>query len=307
MGILQQPVQAKLSKLLGAEVRFENLNVSLLGGSIEARGVTVAGDDPSEPVLTVRRVRAEISVPRALKKEFVIKSLTIEAPVLSVVRHADGRTNLPKPIKGADDEGGARPDEAKEDRKPAPADDSAGGAWKLEAQRVLLVDGAVRYRAEATPGGGQALDLAAESILAELKAASGGFDFTCIVESVTSRGATPVDLGQLRLAGRADGVADLSQILKARLTATIEASDELLRADVSVPSIKPLEASVRASGAAGVAKILPLLPASVKQRVPMPPSGRVDVSVAATYANDRLAISELSVRATDVRVATAST
>ena len=38
MGFLQQPVQAKLSKLIGAEVRFDSLSMSLLGGSIEARG-----------------------------------------------------------------------------------------------------------------------------------------------------------------------------------------------------------------------------------------------------------------------------
>ena len=67
MGILQQPVQSKLSQLIGAEVRFEELKVSLLAGSIEARGVTVAGDDPARPVLTIRKVRAEISIPRALK------------------------------------------------------------------------------------------------------------------------------------------------------------------------------------------------------------------------------------------------
>src|SRR5688572_2773146 len=112
MGLLQHPVQRKLSALIGAEVTFEKLNVSLLGGSLDAYGVTVAGDDPSLPVLTIKRVRAELSLAKALKKEIVIKSLTIEWPILSIVRRADGRTNLPQRIKVADADGGEGDDGA---------------------------------------------------------------------------------------------------------------------------------------------------------------------------------------------------
>ena len=57
--------------------------------------MTVAGDDPGRPVLTIRRVRAEISVARALKKEIVIKSLSIEGPVLSIVKRATGGRTCP--------------------------------------------------------------------------------------------------------------------------------------------------------------------------------------------------------------------
>src|SRR5688500_10224175 len=96
MGLLQEPVERKLSALVGAEVTFENLSVSILSASVDARGVTVAGDDPAAPVLTIKRVRAELALAKALRKEFVVKSLTIEGPVLSVVRRADGRTNLPR-------------------------------------------------------------------------------------------------------------------------------------------------------------------------------------------------------------------
>ena len=35
----------------------------------------------------------------ALKKEFVVKSLTIEKPVVTIVRGADGGLNLPKPFR----------------------------------------------------------------------------------------------------------------------------------------------------------------------------------------------------------------
>src|SRR5678816_3734740 len=174
MRFLQQSVQAKLSKLIGAEVRFDNLSVSLLGGSIEARGVTVAGDDPGHPVLTVQRLRAEISIPRALKKEIVIKSVTIEGPVLSIVKRADGHTNLPKPGKA--ERAASSRMKTLDEVVPAERPDDAGGAWKLEAQRLLLVDGAVRFHADARPGT-EALDVSADSIVAEVKLAGGGLDF----------------------------------------------------------------------------------------------------------------------------------
>jgi hypothetical protein len=302
MGLLQQPVQAKLSKLIGAEVRFDNLSVSLLGGSIEARGVTVAGDDPAQPVLTVRRLRAEISVPRALKREIVIKSLTIEAPVVSIVRRADGRTNLPKPVRAEDEEGEAEsPARAKTVDETASGDDAPVGAWKLEAQRVLVVDGAVSYHADATPGGGEALDLSAQSVLAEVKSSGGGLDFTCIAESLGSRGAIPAALGQLKFAGRAEGVADLSQLLNARITATAEA-DGLLRAEIEIPSLRPLRAAVKATAAADVAKLVPLMPKALCDRLPPTPPGRVELRLAADYTPAELNVTELSIRAESLRL-----
>src|SRR5688572_16767914 len=96
MGLLKQPVERKLSALVGAQVTFEDLSVSVLSASVDGRGVTVAGDDAGTAVLTIERVRAELALAKALKKEFVIKSRTIEGPVLSVVRRADERTNLPR-------------------------------------------------------------------------------------------------------------------------------------------------------------------------------------------------------------------
>jgi hypothetical protein len=179
------------------------------------------------------------------------------------------------------------------------ADDS-GGAWKLEAQRVLLVDGAVRFHADA-PAGGVASDLSADSVLAEVKSAGGGLDFTCIVESLGLRGAKPVELGQLKFAGRAEGVTDLSQILAAKVNATAELG-QLLRGEISIPSLKPLRATVRASGAAEVSKFAMLLPKGVSDRLTPSGCGRVEVAINASYGEAGLAVSELSVRAADLRL-----
>ena len=43
MSLLHQPLERKLTALIGAEVSLANLKMSLLGGWIEASGVSVAG------------------------------------------------------------------------------------------------------------------------------------------------------------------------------------------------------------------------------------------------------------------------
>jgi hypothetical protein len=220
--------------------------------------------------------------------------------VLSIVRRADGRTNLPKPIRPDEDAGESEASSRGRTVDDAPPDESAGGAWKLEAQRVLLVDGAVRFHAEAPPGG-EPLDLSAEGVLAEVKAAGGGLDFTCIIESAGRRGAKPLDLGQVKFAGRADGVEDLSQVLKARVTATLDAGD-LLRAEVNVPTLRPVNATVRANAAADVARLLPLLPKVIADRLPPADAGRVELSVTADYSPGELRVGELTVRASTLRI-----
>ena len=80
MAILQPVIERKLSSLLGADVSFEQLNISLLSSSIEAIGVK-AGD-----FLTVARVVAKAAVARALKGEIVVSSVTIEKPIVNIAK-----------------------------------------------------------------------------------------------------------------------------------------------------------------------------------------------------------------------------
>src|SRR5207247_4520519 len=76
------------------------------------------------------RVRAEVAVTRALKGEIVIKSLTIERPVVTFVRFAHGGTNFP--------------------RRPmlefAVEDEPAEHGWKFDIEKVLLVDGSATVK-----------------------------------------------------------------------------------------------------------------------------------------------------------------
>src|SRR3954451_20573550 len=97
MAIVKPAIERKLSALLGAAVTIDKLNVSLVGGSIEAIGVTVRGVDCNTPFATVALVRAEVSAKRILKGEIVVKSVAIERPVIRYVECDHGAaSNFPR-------------------------------------------------------------------------------------------------------------------------------------------------------------------------------------------------------------------
>ena len=285
MRFIRRPLQRKLSQLLGAEVTFERLDVSLVGGSVDAQGLVVAGSAPgAPPLLTVRRLRAAISVSKALGKEIVVKSLTLERPELNLTGPAPraAPTGLPSPVAEGED-----------------ADDpdtTAAAAWRLEAQKVLVVDGAVHLRATTAAG---PYDVSANGVLADLSAAGAGMDFTCIVESL-QRNNPDVDLGEVRLTGRADGVRDLSQWPKARVVARLDVG-KLLKADVSLPSVRPVEAVARVTGELDLAVLASLLPAVVPALVP---AGSVQVDARVGYDATRgVRIHELNLRGVEIALA----
>lgn len=294
--------------MLGTEVTFEKLNFSLLGGSVEAQGVTVAGDDPSVPVLTVRRVRAEISLGAAMKKQFVIKSLTIEKPIVTIVRSADGRLNLPKPFRPDDAPNVADTSDNARQTSDAQSDavsdgaadkrgsDDPGGTWKFEARKVLLVDGEVHFR----DASGYHASL--EQILGEIKEADTGLEITLMIDSAGRRDA-PADLGPIRVNGRADNVPDLSRWQRASIRATLDIGDAL-RARVDLPSVKPIDAKAELNGSLDLASLLALLPTDIKALNPLRSGtfrGRVESNGRATYtASGGLRVPELTLRAVDL-------
>ena len=197
---LQQLIQRKLSAALGADVTFEKLNVSLLGGTIEAVGVTVSTADKSlPPILTIAKVRAEIAVARALKGEIAVRSLAVERPVVRFVRR-DGRTNVPsRPQKGERNETG---ESEKTDKT----------SWKFAVERVLIVDGEVTADVE-----GKALF--ARPVLAELKRVGGdGYELTLLSDSVSY-------VGSVRGNAQITGAPDLAALLNAALTAELHLGD----------------------------------------------------------------------------------
>lgn len=312
MNLLQNPIQRKLSALLGAEVAFEKLSISLLGGTIDAHGMTVAGDDPDLPVLTVARVRAEVAVGKALHGEIVVKSLTIDRPVMSVVCRADGRTNLPRPPKGVTDDGADRQPPAPVPSAAAGATNEAGkgaGKWRFDAGRVLLVDGELNYRDERPAAGMGGFGVAVGRVSAELTHAGDGFDVTLVIESVRRAGqpdgqAQAAAVGPVHLAGRLAGVDDLTQLARATATATLDVGD-LLHARVASASVAERRGEVDVRGDADLAPLVALIPPNaagdLAGLLAAAPAGRVQLQVRASYnPDDGLRVPEVQFRATDV-------
>ena len=289
---------------------FEKLSLSLVGGSLDAHGMTVAGDDRASPVLTVARIRAEVAVTKVLKGEVVIKSLTVQRPVLSVVRRADGRTNLPRPPKALAD----AVQRAAADREAIPPDEAKAADptdWRFDARKLLLVDGSAEFRDESPAGGGTRI--VAERILGELtRKDDDGYDAGLVVDAIrreggpTGEGQPSASLGPLNVAGRLAGAADLSQLAGAKLTANLDLAGKV-RVRVDAPSLASKSGKVEADADLDLATLMPLvrpiMPA-LQRLIDLAPRGRVQVQLRASYSPDEgLRVPELLIRATDVSAA----
>jgi hypothetical protein len=156
MKFLQQPIEKKLSNLLGAKVTFGLLKISPLSGRLEAQNMIVAGDAPDRPLLTIRRIDAKIAVAKALAGQIDVKSLVIEGPELFLIRREDGSLNIPKrPPKFASDA------------------DEESSAWRFEAQSIRVRDGRIRFQRDSQIAG-------VEGINCELKCQDGQIDLAAI-------------------------------------------------------------------------------------------------------------------------------
>jgi hypothetical protein len=117
MIFLQPTIEAKLSAALGAAVKFGQLKVSALLGTVTAENMTIAGESPDRPMLSVRRITAQLSVSKALLGQISIKEMVIEGPQLTLT---------PK------------------FRPPAPP--SGRGSGKFEAQSIRINQGSITFQ-----------------------------------------------------------------------------------------------------------------------------------------------------------------
>jgi uncharacterized protein involved in outer membrane biogenesis len=153
---LQQRIERKLSALFGAKVTFERLKISPLSGRLEAEHMIVAGDTPDRPLLTVRKIDAQIAVAKALTGQIVVKSLLIEGPGIFLIRREDGSLNIPKrPVRFA-----------------TKVDDESTD-WQFEAQSILVRNGRVRFQRDSRIAG-------VDGINCELKCQDGQIDMAAI-------------------------------------------------------------------------------------------------------------------------------
>ena len=242
MAIVKPAIERKLSSLLGAIVTIDKLNVSLLGGSIEASGVTVRGVDCTTPFATIARVRAEVAVTRALKGEIAVKSLTIEQPVVTYVDCDHGAaSNVPRrPMIEF-----ATPDE----------DEARGGektAWKLEIERLFLIDGRATVKLET------GYELSAGRVLSQLNRDGEDYTVTFLAESVSRRDQA-IDLGTVGVTGRITNAASLTDLAKAGLMLDVQLGD-LAQIRYASPTLSHRDGKIEFEGTFEIARLLALLP-----------------------------------------------
>jgi hypothetical protein len=226
MAIVQGVVERKLSALIGAKVTFQTFHFSLLTGTIEAAGMRV-GDNEASPLLTIVLVRIAVSIKSALKGEIVVKSITVEKPVLALTD-----ANLPHPPATAHD-----------------SDDKT--TWMLDVQKLFIIDGQANLRRGS-------YELATGRILAELNRAGDDYVLTFLAENVR-RVDREAMIGTVSATGRITGAADLTMVPEAGMTAEITIGD-LGRIGFATPRILSLDGEIELRGKITLAQLAALLP-----------------------------------------------
>ena len=267
---------------------------------------------------------------KVLGHEIAVRSLTLERPVVSLVRGPDGNLNLPHRIHalmahshgdGFAVEGDAA-DFATIARAAPPEPHATGGEhsndaaraaaalsrrWRWDVRKVLVVDGEVHFR-DRSAGGGYVVSAA--PLLAELKQAGDEVQFTVIADSVGRRGVPSAELGTLKATGCFTGVHDLTHLSEAGVRATLDVGDDL-RVTIAASSLRPPAGEIAAAGRIDLATVAALLPPALpKLPTWFAPAaacrtlaGRVEVSLRATCSGrSGFQVSELLVRASDVGV-----
>ena len=296
MSFLQQPLERKLSALIGAEVSFATFKMSLLGGWIEAFGVRVAGSTsspqggstPDQPLFTAQRLRAEISVRHALAKQLVVKSLLIEQPIIHIVLDAAGGNNLPhRPAKIS----------------PPPGDKEATSKWSLAAQQVTIVDGQIHLH-DATCGSTYYTSI--EPLTAELHQ-QGDQTEIALQPAAIARHDQPLPADNLKLAScrvcfsrpvilpaQPEITGLLKQTLRWLLDGHLQAVLELsggIKLEIHAPSLAYPSAAFNLDVPLDLAALAALLPPSLKLPHPFTPgrmTGQGNVSIAGAFDMDAL-------------------
>lgn len=235
INFFRQPIEKKLSALLGVGVTIDDLDVSLLRRSATARGVRILGDDSAEPLLAMRSIQFELSVGRMMQKQFDVKSLTLDQPVVHIVRREDGSWNLPDLPKSE------------------PAADDSG--WRFDLRKVLLVDGRINLRFDRAADAAYRVELG--GVIGDLTREGEAVHFTLIAGTI--RCGDRVIPGEARITGTLRGVDELGDIAAAGLRAYLEIGGGL-RVTVATDSLSARQFNLAVDLAAESGELLDLLP-----------------------------------------------
>jgi uncharacterized protein involved in outer membrane biogenesis len=275
MGMIQQTIQKTLSRLLGADVKFERLKWSPLSGRVEAEGMTVWPEGFEAPLLQIRRIGAEVSVAKALKGQIAIKSLAIEAPVASIIRRGDGMTNLPRrPARSPPSSSGEQ---------------SAGPGREMEAQSISITGGQIHVHDQT---GGSPYHASVEGIEATWRQQGKEIQLTVTARS-SGRQDQAAALGAIQLTGRFANASSLARASQSPLEAELKFTGGPT-AKISSPSLASRRVSLELQGPVD----LPVLMAMVRACTG---DGRLEGTLRMDIDFSKgIHLQELSLRAADV-------
>lgn len=246
--LLRKPLEDKIASATGLEVKLGSFRVSPIGASLELGDITLAAPDaPADrPLLTIARLRAELSLRMALRGELRIRNIAIDRPVLSLHRDGSGKLNVLARPTVPTPKAAERPPQP-----PVPAREKKGSPLSVVIDRAVLVGGQVRYRDDAAPSVGAGVyHLALAGLSAELERSGDRYAFTAFADSVGRVDApstgerADVNLGRLRLGATLDHARDLAQLDEASLRA------EAVLGDEASPIVRAAAESARLAGKA---------------------------------------------------------
>ena len=96
---VRRHIVAALEKATGGRVELGTYHTIPFRLQVEVRGLTIHGTEPADqiPLAHVDRVVARIRIISLLETEFGFNSIVVEHPVIHLIVHSDGSTNLPEP------------------------------------------------------------------------------------------------------------------------------------------------------------------------------------------------------------------
>jgi hypothetical protein len=150
MSSMRETIEARLSELLGARVKFQQLKVLPLKRTIVAEGLSVTGTS-DRPILTVARITAQIAISKLLVGEFSIREMVIESPELFL------------------------------SWKPGRLGPTGNSGPKFEAQFVRIEGGKFTWRKDS-------LVITASQVAAELKQSADCIELTATIRELAGRG-----------------------------------------------------------------------------------------------------------------------
>jgi AsmA protein len=131
-------IEEKASLALGRKVQVGDLNLSLIGGSLSAKDLSI-GDDPkfsSAPFLTAKSLKVGVEIlPLIFSKTLHVTGVTIDSPQVTLIRGSGGQWNYSS-LGGA-----AAKSPAEQTAAQAPGSTSAPA--DLTIQKLTLKDGSI--------------------------------------------------------------------------------------------------------------------------------------------------------------------